>query len=186
MDTKKTNWWQIVLVLLIGAGAIDGFMWYLYNTYIPLYMQGGNPNFQAQVVGFGLTPKMVGIILVLDNIAAFILAPIIGAWSDGYRGKFGRRMPFVVATVPLAAIALAIVPFIYKGIPAAFSGNLSQLMPYFVPFILLLFLILVPLAVARTPIDALVYDLAPSKGPHQSPVRLASSSPRCFQSDSVF
>lgn len=163
MDAKKTNWWQIVLVLLIGAGAIDGFMWYLYNTYIPLYMQGGNPNFQAQVIGFGLTPKMVGIILVLDNIAAFILAPIIGAWSDGYRGKYGRRMPFVVATVPLAAIALAVIPFIYKGIPAAASGNLSQLMPFFIPFIIMLFLILVPLAVARTPIDALVYDLAPSK-----------------------
>lgn len=163
MESKKTNWWQIVLVLLIGAGAIDGFMWYLYNTYVPLYMQGGNPNFQAQVIGFGLTPKMVGIILVLDNIAAFILAPIIGAWSDGYRGKFGRRMPFVVATVPLAAIALAVIPFIYKGIPAASSGNLSQLIPFFVPFIILLFLILVPLAVARTPIDALVYDLAPSK-----------------------
>ena len=163
MEAKKTNWWQIVLVLLIGAGAIDGFMWYLYNTYVPLYMQGGNPNFDAQIIGFGLTPKMVGIILVLDNIVALILAPIIGAWSDGYRGKFGRRLPFVVATVPLAAIALAVIPFIYKGIPAGSSGNLAELMPFFVPFIILLFLILVPLAVARTPIDALVYDLAPSK-----------------------
>ena len=163
MDTKKTNWWQIVLVLLIGAGAIDGFMWYLYNTYIPLYLQGGNPNFEAQVIGFGLSPKMVGVILVLDNIVAFILAPIIGAWSDGYRGKWGRRIPFMVATVPLAAIALAVVPFIYKGIPASLNGQLSSLVPFFVPFVILLFLILVPLAVARTPIDALVFDLAPSK-----------------------
>jgi hypothetical protein len=57
-------------------------MWYLYNTYVPLYLQGGNPNFEADVIGFGLTPKMVGIILVVDNIAALILAPIIGAWSD--------------------------------------------------------------------------------------------------------
>lgn len=163
METKKTNWWQIVLVLLIGAGAIDGFMWYLYNTYIPLYLQGGNPNFEAQVIGFGLTPKMVGIILVLDNIVAFILAPIIGAWSDGYRGKWGRRMPFVAATVPLAAIALAVIPFLYKAIPASSSGQLESLIPFFVPFLILLFLILVPLAVARTPIDALVFDLAPSK-----------------------
>ena len=163
MDTKKTNWWQIILVLLIGAGAIDGFMWYLYNTYVPLYLQGGNPNFAAQVVGFGLTPKVVGIILVLDNIIAFILAPIIGAWSDGYRGKFGRRMPFVVATVPLAAIALAVVPFIYKGIPEGSSGNLVMLMPLFLPFLLMLALVLIPLGVARTPIDALLYDLAQSK-----------------------
>jgi Na+/melibiose symporter-like transporter len=163
MDKQKTNWWQIILVLLIGAGAIDGFMWFLYNTYIPLYLQGGNPNFQAQVIGFGLTPKVVGIILVLDNIAAFILAPIIGAWSDGYRGRFGRRMPFVVATVPVAAIALALVPFIYKAIPAGSSGRFDLLWPLFIPFFLLLLLILVPLAIARTPIDALVYDLAPSK-----------------------
>jgi maltose/moltooligosaccharide transporter len=163
MKKPKTNWWQIILVLLIGAGAIDGFMWYLYNTYIPLYLQGGNPNFQAEVIGFGLTPKAVGVILVLDNILAFILAPIIGAWSDGYRGRFGRRMPFVVATVPLAAIALAVVPFIYRGIPAASSGMLNLLLPLFIPFLLMLMLILVPLAVARTPIDALVYDLAPSR-----------------------
>jgi maltose/moltooligosaccharide transporter len=163
MENRKTNWWQIILVLLIGGGAIDGFMWYLYNTYVPLYLQGGNPNFQAQVVGFGLTPKVVGIILVLDNIVAFLLAPIIGAWSDGYRGRFGRRMPFVVPTVLLAAFALAAVPFIYKAIPAASSGNISLLLPLFIPFFLLLMLVLVPLAVARTPIDALVYDLAPSR-----------------------
>ncbi len=163
MQRQKTNWWQIVLVLLIGAGAIDGFMWYLYNTYVPLYLQGGNPNFQAQVIGFGLTPKVVGLILVLDNIAAFILAPIIGAWSDGYRGRLGRRMPFVVATIPLAAIALAVVPFIYKSIPGASSGNFELLLPLFIPFFLMLIFVLVPLAVARTPIDALVYDLAPSR-----------------------
>jgi maltose/moltooligosaccharide transporter len=163
MDRQKTNWWQIVLVLLIGAGAIDGFMWYLYNTYVPLYLQGGNPNFQAQVIGFGLTPKVVGIILVLDNIAAFILAPIIGAWSDGYRGRFGRRMPFVIATVPVAAIALAVVPFIYKAIPSASTGRFDLLWPLFIPFFFMLLLVLVPLAIARTPIDALVYDLAPSR-----------------------
>jgi maltose/moltooligosaccharide transporter len=163
MQKKSTNWWQIILVLLIGAGAVDGFMWYLYNTYIPLYLQGGNPNFQAAVVGFGLTPKIVGIILVIDNIAAFILAPIIGAWSDGYRGKHGRRMPFVVPTVILAAIALAIVPFIYRAIPESASGQLGLLMPLFIPFLLTLAFILIPLAIARTPIDALVYDLAPSR-----------------------
>jgi MFS family permease len=164
MEKKRsTNWWQIVLVLLIGAGAIDGFMWFLYNTYVPLYLQGGNPNFKAQMVGFGLGPKEVGLILVLDNIAAFILAPMIGAWSDGYRGRFGRRMPFVVATVPLAAAALAAVPFIYLAIPAAASGRLDQLWGLFIPFLLALLFVLVPLAVARTPIDALVYDLAPSK-----------------------
>ncbi len=134
MNRQKTNWWQIVLVLLIGAGAVDGFMWYLYNTYIPLYLQGGNPNFQADVTGFGLTPKTVGFILVFDNIAAFLLAPIIGAMSDAYRGRFGRRMPFVVATVPVAAIALAIVPFIYKAIPVESSGNFAVLLPLFVPF----------------------------------------------------
>ncbi len=163
MDRQRTNWWQVVLVLLIGAGAIDGFMWYLYNTYIPLYLQGGNPNFQADVIGFGLTPKTVGIILVLDNIAAFLLAPVIGAMSDGYRGRLGRRMPFVVATAPLAAIALAAVPLIYKGITPESSGNFQLLLPLFIPFFLMLMLVLVPLAVARTPIDALVYDLAPSK-----------------------
>jgi maltose/moltooligosaccharide transporter len=162
MDRQKTNWWQVILVLLVGAGAIDGFLWFLYNTYIPLYLQGGNPNFQADVVGFGLTPKAVGFILVLDNIVAFILAPIIGAWSDGYRGRFGRRMVFVVATVPLAAIAIALIPFIQGAIPPESSGDLELLISLFIPFLIALFFIIVPLAIARVPIDALVYDLAPS------------------------
>lgn len=163
MEPKKTNWWQVVLVLLIGAGAIDGFMLFLYNTYVPLYLQGGNPNFAAQVNGFGLTPKVVGFILILDNIAALILAPIIGAWSDGYRGRFGRRMPFVIATVPIAAIAIGVLPFIVRGISPATSGKIGLLLPLFIPFLLVLFLVIFPLAVARTPIDALVYDLAPSR-----------------------
>ncbi|MCK4473459.1 MAG: hypothetical protein KAW49_16895, partial [Anaerolineae bacterium] len=87
LDYKKT--------FLIGFGFFGiSVAWTLYNAYVPIYLQSGSPTFNAPgEVGFGLGAGLTGVIMTLDNIAAFFLLPLIGLWSDRVWTRFGRRMP---------------------------------------------------------------------------------------------
>ena len=63
LDYKKT--------FLIGFGFFGiSVLWTLYNAYVPIYLQTGNPTFDAPgEVGFGLGQGLTGVIMTLDNIA---------------------------------------------------------------------------------------------------------------------
>jgi Na+/melibiose symporter-like transporter len=87
-------------------------MWMIYNTYMPIFLQAGSPGFMtsAAVKGFGLSATVTGIIMTLDNIAAFFLQPIMGPISDRTVTRFGRRMPYILIFAPLSALAFALIP----------------------------------------------------------------------------
>lgn len=42
----------------------------------------------------------------LPAILGFFLGPVFGMWSDQHRGRLGRRIPFLIASVPIAAISI--------------------------------------------------------------------------------
>ena len=107
----KFNVKRILLASLLFA-SLDALTM-IYNSYVPIYLQAGNPSMAiatAGVLGFGLGPALTGFILTLDNIASLILTPIIGVWSDGIKSKMGRRKPFLVYTMPFMVIALFLLP----------------------------------------------------------------------------
>ncbi len=159
LDWKKT--------FLLGFGFLGvSLMWTLYNTYVPIYLQAGHPEFDAKqaarTLGFGLGPAMTGFIMALDNIAAFFIQPLIGMWSDRTYTRIGRRMPYIVGAAPIAVIAFALIPIAPMLIPAELSGNISELT---VPFVLLIGAagaMLLAMAILRTPVIALMPDLIPS------------------------
>jgi Na+/melibiose symporter-like transporter len=74
--------------------------------------------------------------------------PVIGALSDATRTRLGRRVPFLLAALPVTAIALAAIPFADR------RGLLA----------LLLAMIVVDLALAvlRAPFHALLDELEPT------------------------
>ena len=77
LDFQKT--------FLIGFGFFGtSVMWKLYNDYVPIFLQAGNPLFESttKTSGFGLGPGLTGFIMTLDNIVALFLLPLIGLWSD--------------------------------------------------------------------------------------------------------
>ena len=49
---------------------------------------------------------LVGLILGLDNLLGLIIQPIMGNKSDNTRTRLGRRIPYLIIGVPLAALFL--------------------------------------------------------------------------------
>ena len=50
--------------------------------------------------------------MTLDNIAALLIQPPVGAWSDRLRTPIGRRMPFILIGAPIGAIVFGIIPLV--------------------------------------------------------------------------
>ena len=156
LDYKKT--------FLIGFGFFGiSVAWTLYNAYVPIYLQSGSPTFNAPgEVGFGLGAGMTGVIMTLDNIAAFFLLPLIGLWSDRVWTRFGRRMPFILVLAPIAIVAFILIPVTVQMIPPELSGQVDQLGTPLALFMIAIGVFLTAMACFRTPVVALMPDLTPS------------------------
>ncbi len=151
----------------IGFGLFAAqLMWMIYNTYMPIFLQAGNPAFDAHLsastLGFGLSATLTGVLMTLDNIAAFFIQPLMGPISDRTRSRMGRRMPYILVFAPLAVIAFAVIPLAPQMIPPELNGQVQELRT---PLTILLgsaVVMLVAMALWRTPLFALMPDLIPS------------------------
>ena len=47
-------------------------------------------------IGLGMNPFLVGLLLAIPRFIDALLDPLIGAWSDNTRSRWGRRKPFMV------------------------------------------------------------------------------------------
>ena len=156
LDYKKT--------FLIGFGFFGiSVMWTLYNAYVPIYLQAGSPTFDAPgEAGFGLGAGLTGVIMTLDNIAAFFLLPLIGLWSDRVWTRLGRRMPFILVLAPIAIVAFILIPATVRMIPPELSGQIDRLGTPLALFMTAIGIFLLAMASFRTPVIALMPDLTPS------------------------
>lgn len=123
---------------LLGFGFFGvSVIWSVYNAYVPVFLQSK----------FGLATGFIGIFMTLDNIAALFIQPPVGAWSDRMRTPIGRRLPFILVGAPIAALAFAFLPS---------TNNLLV-------FFLLATVLLLSMAIWRTPVVALMPDITPSE-----------------------
>ncbi len=156
LDYKKT--------FLIGFGFFGiSVMWTLYNAYVPVYLQTGSPTFDAPgEVGFGLGAGLTGVVMTLDNIAAFFLLPLIGLWSDRVWTRFGRRLPFILVLAPIAIVVFILIPMAVRMVPPELSGQVDRLGTPLALFMTAIGVFLLAMAGFRTPVIALMPDLTPS------------------------
>lgn len=162
---SKTKSFDIKKALYLGSGLFAAqFLWTLYNNYMPIFLQAGNSAFQnnTSALGFGLSAGMAGFIMTLDNIAGFFLQPIMGPLSDRTRTRFGRRMPFILILGPISAIAFALIPLGPNMITQAVNGNVSALIFPFILTMIFAIVMLLSMALWRTPLFALMPDIFPS------------------------
>jgi Na+/melibiose symporter-like transporter len=123
---------------LLGLGFFGvSVIWGVYNAFVPLFLANK----------FGLAPAWIGFFMTLDNIAALLIQPPVGAWSDRLRTPIGRRMPFILIGAPIAALAFGLIPL--AGILPLFVACTSTL--------------LLSMALWRTPVIALMPDITPSQ-----------------------
>jgi maltose/moltooligosaccharide transporter len=134
MQTEKMNYRKI---LLLGFGFFGvSVIWSVFNIFVPVILESR----------FGLQAGVIGIIMVLDNIAALLIQPPLGILSDRVRSPLGRRMPFIVLGAPLAAAFFGFIPY-------------AQVLPLFIFSCIVL---LLAMAFWRTPVVALMPDITPS------------------------
>jgi maltose/moltooligosaccharide transporter len=123
---------------LLGFGFFGvSVIWGVYNAFVPLFLANK----------FGLAPAWIGFFMTLDNIAALLIQPPVGAWSDKLRTPFGRRMPFILIGAPVGAVVFGLIP-------------VAAVLPLFVACTSTL---LLSMAFWRTPVVALMPDITPSK-----------------------
>jgi maltose/moltooligosaccharide transporter len=123
---------------LLGFGFFGvSVIWGVYNAFVPLFLANK----------FGLAPAWIGFFMTLDNIAALLIQPPVGAWSDKLRTPFGRRMPFILIGAPVGAVVFGLIP-------------IAAALPLFVACTSTL---LLSMAFWRTPVVALMPDITPSK-----------------------
>ena len=135
MKPKRLNYLK---TFLLGFGFFGvSVIWSVYNAFVPLILD----------VRFGLQAVDIQSIMVLDNIAALIIQPALGVFSDRLRSPIGRRLPFIVVGAPLAAAMFGLIPY-------------AHVLPL---FILSCITLLLAMAFWRTPVVALMPDITPSK-----------------------
>ncbi len=157
LEWKKT--------FMIGFGFLGvSAIWQLYNAFVPLFLQTGHPGFisSKDTLGFGLNATATGAIMGIDNLAAIFILPLIGIWSDRIRTPIGRRYPFILTAAPLAALAFILLPLAAGMINPKFNGNIAENTGAFTLFMIAATVILLTMAILRTPIVSLMPDLTPS------------------------
>jgi Na+/melibiose symporter-like transporter len=159
---QKLDIKRIALVSLIYC-SLD-VMWMIYNSYVPVYLQAGNPGFTeagAGVLGFGIAPAITGFLMTLDNIGALILSPFIGILSDSSKSKMGRRISFILFSMPFMVAALVVIPLMVQNIPPESSGNTAALTGRLIPFMASLVVLLLANAVMFGPGRVMLFDITP-------------------------
>jgi maltose/moltooligosaccharide transporter len=122
---------------LLGFGFFGiSMVWAIYNSYVPVFLARD----------FGLAAAAVGVVMTFDNIAALFIQPVIGVFSDATRTRLGRRMPYLLVGAPIAALAFVFVP-------------LAPALPLLMVSVRV---VLLAMAVFRTPTVALMPDITPS------------------------
>jgi len=121
---------------LLGFGFFSiSLVWALYNAFVPLFLKKYLDS--AAIIGFMMT---------LDNYFGLFLQPYIGRKSDKTDTKVGKRMPYLLVGMPLAALFGALIP-----LHTSYS-------------LLITFMVLMNLSMSlyRSPTVALMPDLTPT------------------------
>lgn len=94
---------------------------------------------QLLIKKFDASDMAAGLLIgTLPQALALVLTPIVGYRSDRHRGRFGRRIPFLVIPTPVAALAMLGLAF-SPAIGAKLHGLLGGVSPGLNPTILIVF-----------------------------------------------
>lgn len=116
--------------LVVGFGFLGiSVIWPIFNQFIPLFLQAGNPEFERNllaagrsipdVAGFALAPSLAFFIMTWDNLINVFLQPWVGARSDRTWNRFGRRKGWILLGVPIAVLGFVWIPMAQTSLALA-------------------------------------------------------------------
>ena len=131
LNTKQT--------ILIGFSFMSILcFWQFYDQVIPFLLESK----------FGLKTFTANAIMSIDNILAIFMLPLFGAVSDKTNTKLGKRTPYILFGTICAVILMGVM---------AYFVNIINFTGFFVSLILLL----IVMAVYRSPAVAFMPDVTP-------------------------
>ena len=95
------NKFTYLKIFWIGFGFLGvQLVFTTYNAFLPLmYREFIDSRF------------IIGLLMGTDNLLGLLLIPIVGAWSDRVNSPLGRRLPFIMIALPVAALTFFAIPF---------------------------------------------------------------------------
>ncbi|WP_456277518.1 SLC45 family MFS transporter [Bacillus sp. AK128] len=86
---------------LLGFGFFSiSLGWSLYNGFVPFFLND-----------YLASTAVIGFLMTLDNYIALFLQPYVGTKSDQTKTRYGRRMPYLLVGIPMAALFFSLIPF---------------------------------------------------------------------------
>lgn len=111
MEKTRFPWGR---TFLVGFGFFGiSILWPIFNQWVPLILQVGNPEFSTSIAnfkGFGLGPALAMFIMTWDNIINIFVQPWVGNRSDHTWNRFGRRKPWILLGLPIALLGFVSIP----------------------------------------------------------------------------
>ncbi len=120
--------WKVGTLTYTSAGLVALFCWLLLGDFVwSMRERSIGPMAHWYLNHLNVPSVLFGLLLSSFPAAlAFVLMPIISVKSDHHRGKWGRRIPFLLFTTPFAAcgmIGLAFSPVLAKWVHSHFPGQ---------------------------------------------------------------
>lgn len=112
------------------AGLFMLFAYLLWGDFCFSLMEAVWPNILPLILKAEGTPNTV-IALVITTIPSamnFVMNPFVGTASDRYRGRLGRRIPFLLAVTPFVTLFLILLGF-SQPLARALHGLLANTIP---------------------------------------------------------
>jgi maltose/moltooligosaccharide transporter len=107
------------------------FAWLLWGDFCFTVMEAVGPSvLPLKLKSLGCSNWLIGLVLsTLPNILSMTVCPVVSVKSDRYRGKWGRRLPFIVWTMPFLCLSLMLIGWT-DDISAFFFAHSAFLQQY--------------------------------------------------------
>jgi MFS family permease len=133
-STQRARTGRITFFVALAVFAQES-TWNLYDSQVPPLLR--------EHVG---SAALVGLLMGMDNLLGIFIQPWMGNRSDHTRTSWGRRIPYLVVGMPLAALLFLVIPhaaaslpllvlvmFSYALVANSFKPIAEALLPDFIP-----------------------------------------------------
>ena len=113
-DAAGRRVWRVGSLTYTRGGLANVFLWMLWGDFCLHLMDFGVvPNVvPLQLKKYGASGMMIGLITgTAMEVMSVVMVAVISTWSDRYRSRLGRRMPFLLWATPPLALCLVLLGF---------------------------------------------------------------------------
>lgn len=103
--------WRCGSLLYTRRSLILMFAWMLWGDFCFTLMEAVVPSVMPlKLHGLKAPDTLISVIMTsLPAVFNFTITPSIGMWSDRVRTRWGRRMPFIIGTMPFLTLSLVLI-----------------------------------------------------------------------------